>query len=185
MSLHEHIIQGTRRWLKLACSITDEQVVVGDTDQVRPDKPYLTVKLIVEDTPVGQDEQLQKEDNDGVQRHVMRGARRATASVQGFGVETADWLTLAYISLENPLVRAQLDEDELSIRSMTGTNDISEKIGTEFEKRFSRDFEILYGIETTEGPEVNEAQKLDLKGDFEDPANPTDALEFDLDVEVS
>lgn len=55
----ELVLQGVREWLKLSgarAGLTDEQVIPGDDKGPRPPAPYLTVKVISSETPVGEDE---------------------------------------------------------------------------------------------------------------------------------
>lgn len=55
----ETVLQALRSWLKLtgtAAGLDDEQVIPADDQGLRSGLPYLTVKLIASDVPVGEDE---------------------------------------------------------------------------------------------------------------------------------
>lgn len=58
----ERILQAVRSWLassaKAGATLTDAQVIPADNKGARPPLPYLTVKVLVHDLPVGTDEDL-------------------------------------------------------------------------------------------------------------------------------
>ena len=58
-ALHEQVLQSVRTWLKAngsAAGLTDAQVWTESSKGPRPPLPYLTVRLLAVDIPVGQDE---------------------------------------------------------------------------------------------------------------------------------
>ena len=61
MSLRDTILQSCRTWIRTAAARTalaDAQVILADVKGPRPALPYLTVKLVAVDLPVGVDELL-------------------------------------------------------------------------------------------------------------------------------
>ena len=150
MSFRETILQAVRSWLKAYASstpLTDAQVVPSEVvgTNLRPDLPYLTVKVLVSDVPIGQDEVLHGASGSDPTSQI-RGGRRFTVSVQGFGEDAADWLATACLSLAREDVADTLTAAGLSLVQMAGATNDTDLLDTGFEARSIREFEGQYQL---------------------------------------
>lgn len=145
--MNESIIQDVRAWVLLATSLPAGKVIPVDDPGARPALPYLTVSLVTSDVEVGTDEELYELDDAGALRARVIGDRRATLSLNAYGLQGAELLALCHLSLSQPIVQRFLLAKKLGIQAMTGTQDISALVDTRREKRFIKDFEINYAIE--------------------------------------
>ena len=147
----EEVLQVVRGYVK-AYSVTgtartDKQVVVADDKAPRPPKPYVTVKVMVFDTPDGFDEEIPY-DLRGTPQQRQRGQRNGTVSIQGYGAETSGWLERLALQHMLPDGRATLETGKIFMEPLGGIINVSTLVGTEIEPRFSRDFAFTYEIIT-------------------------------------
>ncbi|MFB6373833.1 MAG: LIC_12616 family protein [Bradymonadaceae bacterium] len=169
MAIHENIKQGVRDWLKQVNGLTDEQCILErEWDAERPDKPYLGLRLTSSGEPTF-DESVNGIKNNNPS-HKTHSGRTAVATVNGYGVQTADWMETAQQSLKNPKVRDALGNAGLTIRRMrNGLNDVTQLVGTGFESRYAVEFQIAYRLVSDEVETYPEVSTVDINLDLEDP----------------
>jgi hypothetical protein len=168
MSVQDDIRQDLRAWLQSACGIDDSQVILADEPGPRPELPYLTVKILSDDAPLGADEDVYAVvDNEGDEEltQAETGVRTGTASVQGFGADTADWLQASGL-LRLPSTAALLDAAGLTLRALGGVRNLSTLLDTSIEPRFIREFEFSYRW-TSEAEVIVAAGTAETTGDSE------------------
>lgn len=159
MTVREAVLQACREWLKAgavaptATPLTDAQVIPADDKGPRPPLPYLTVKVTTPGTVVGAvDEQLRAVDGgSGDPTVAVRGARRATVSVNAFGDLAAEWVSEATLALQRPSILAALTVAGITVDAFGGPVDLATVLDTEIEARVLREFEVLYSL--TSDPE--------------------------------
>lgn len=178
MTIREDLLQAVRTWFKAnaaASALTDAQVIVADPSgaSVRPGLPYVTVKVLSYDTIIGQDEVLHGASGSNPTAQV-RGGRRFTVSIQGFGEAAADWLDCAALSLSREDVAQDLADAGLSLMPMAGSTNDADLLDTAFEPRSIREFEGEYqltGDTATLIPltsvEITQTQSADSAGDLD------------------
>lgn len=171
MAVREDIIQGVRTWLKSSESLTNAQVIVADTAMQRPPLPYLTVKVISPDGVIGRDELVEGLDGDSLPTSTVRGERRATVSLQGFGAAAEDWLESAMLRRRLPTIQNVLIGVGLTIEPMGAIRDLSRLVDTSIEPRFSLDLEVTYRIESDP---ASETEALTIEGTYVLGGSPSD-----------
>jgi hypothetical protein len=122
----------------------DSAVIIADQDGPRPALPYLTVRVLLYDLPVGEDESVVDDADPPTVR--QRGQRTGTVSVNAFGSGAEDWLERAVLLLRSPSVRALLDAGQLTVRPEGGSNNLSRVRDDKTEVRFQRDFFVDYEL---------------------------------------
>lgn len=147
MSVRDAITQAVRAWLKTSAALTDAQCIVADRDGPRPPLPYLTVKVLVSDDPVGMDEPIDGTVGDDAVRYVV-GERRATVSIQGFGEQTSEWLEQAHIGLGRDAIKALLTSHGVTIVPMGGASNLSAFLNTGTQPRYLFEVEAYYRLTT-------------------------------------
>lgn len=266
---HEEVLQGVRDWLLAAGAIgglTELQVLKANQKGPRPPLPYLTVRLLAVDLPVGVDQpisytgdqitiltgvtgtaytltvngeaisyiRLSTDTNttvaaaivalinanedltvyaanvaaviwlapttgtlttstsnpkltllvDEVVVKAVLAQRRATVSVQAFGVAATAWLERAAARLDYDDVVTALDAAGLSIVAMGGMTDISALLDTSIEGRSLREFDVAYSIRTEPALAVP-LETAEIDGTMDHYTGDADELAFSIDVEVS
>lgn len=177
--MYESLLQDVRAWVMLATSLPSEKVIPADDEGTRPALPYVTVNLTTYDIAVGSDETLYEVDDDDELRARAMGDRRTTVALNAYGRQGADLLALCGLSLSQPVVVRLLDEKKIGLQPLTGTQDISQLVDAVREKRFTRDFELTYGLELAQDePEdaldtFGLSAELDADPDFTDPITVT------------
>jgi hypothetical protein len=122
----------------------DSAVIIADQDGPRPALPYLTVRVLLYDLPVGEDESAVDDADPPTVR--QRGQRTGTVSVNAYGTGAEDWLERAVLLLRSPSVAALLLAGGLTIRPEGGISNLSGLRDTGTETRFHRDFAIDYEL---------------------------------------
>lgn len=151
--IDEELIQGVRQWIYKATGLDRKRIIPADDPGERPKLPYIMVDLIQFDDQVGQDELEGGCDTLGRPTVVARGYRRATVTLQGYGVGSAQLITKAALRLNNPSILELMQTNNFSARPINPATDISELASNEIEKRFAKDFELQYLLRDTD-PEV-------------------------------
>lgn len=146
MTIRASILQGVRGWLKMAATLTDAQVIPADDVGPRPPLPYLTVRVIAPDLPVGEDEVVWALDEDDLPTATVHGTRRATISVQGFGAGVEEWLSVARLALSSDAGIAQLNAAGINLIPSGSPRDISRLLETAIEYRVIWDLEAIFNL---------------------------------------
>lgn len=171
--MRETILQAVRSWVLLATSLPAIKVIPADDYGTRPALPYITVTLTAFDLPVGHDEQLLTT-LAGKLRERVRGDRRAVVSLNAYGKAGADLLALCNASLAKTSVQGKLGEAKITLMPAGPSLDLSSLVDTRIEKRFVKDFEVVYAFETSQEtiPHVETislAVEIDADPDFGNP----------------
>lgn len=148
MAVREDILQGVRTWLKSSESLTDAQVIPADDDGPRPPLPYVTVKVLMADEEIGEDELIEGLDGDSLPEVKVRGERRATVSVQGFGTAAQEWLSSALLKRRLPSIQNVLIGVGLTLNPLSSLRDISRLLDTAIEARVALDLDVTYRLES-------------------------------------
>jgi hypothetical protein len=154
MSIRGDILQAVRGWLKAASSLTDAQVIPADDIGPRPALPYLTVKVVVADLPVGEDETRYALNGDDDPTVTVHGTRRGTVSVQGYGAAAEEWLVTARLALRLPTIQATLNTAGLTVVPIGAPRDVAVVLDTSFEARVVWDLEVLYDVSSAAEEEI-------------------------------
>lgn len=142
-----------RAWLVAAGALggiasPDAKVIVADQDGTRPPLPYLLVRTLTHDVPVGQDETIV--DDATPPQVYVRGQRYATVGVQAFGEEALGWLQRAMRHLSSPSIVARNRTAGVAIRAQGGITNLSRLRDSHTEARFSQDFRVDFEVLTAE-----------------------------------
>lgn len=190
MSVREDIRQRVRAFLKVAClpsggTLTDEQVIKAE-DVVkgggpRPVVPFLTVKVLMSDRMVGTDEsRIQSVADPDDFEWYATGRREATASVQGYGEDTSDWLTRARLRLLDPDLLAEVLGDAgastgFTMQASGAQTDITALLGDSWETRYLQEFLISYEVDSSDDKQTfPAASTLVTEMTFESDSDPGD-----------
>lgn len=172
MAVREDILQGIRTWLKASESLTDAQVIAADAlGAVKPTAPFLTVKVLSADSRIGEDELIDALDGGGDLTTKMRGERRATVSVQGFGAGAEDWLVNAGLKLGQRASVEALIGVGLTVRKLGAVRDISQTLDTGIVRRFIAEFDVTYQLDSDA---VSEVAAATVEATYNFDGQPTD-----------
>lgn len=138
MSARTEIEAALYAWL--APAVSPVVVIFADQDAPRPKPPYLTIKLVSSNIPNGGDA-IHYLDDDTV---VADGTRRATASVNAFGLVAIDALEAAINGLPLPRAQGVLTAAGLTVELASGISDITALIDTSREPRGVVDLALAY-----------------------------------------
>jgi len=153
MSTHEDIIQALRSFAKAyainGTALTNSQVIPADDKGPRPATPYLTVKVMVHDIPIGQDVVFSDLSGRGDPQWKQTGQRSGTVSMQGFGAGSDDWLGNLMMSYLLPGAVDILDAAEIDLHPMPGgVTDLSTLLDTAIEERYLLEWDVTYELTT-------------------------------------
>ena len=162
------VIAAVRAWLLLALAAAVPEVIEADGKGPRPVLPYLVVN-ISSATPVGTDEEIHGMDGPTPIKTV-RGLRRATVTVNGYGLSTFDMLETISLSLRTNAVRDLNTVADIEVEEFGGTTDISTLLDTQIEKRFLREFEVFYEVTVVE--EQIALAEVEIDATYESPGLP-------------
>jgi hypothetical protein len=159
----QQLEQAVRSWLVEAgasggLANPDRAAIRADQDGTRPPLPYLTVRTLVPEVQVGEDETL-VDDADPPQIRV-RGQRYATVGVQAFGEEALAWLQRATRKLASPSIVALMQAAGVAIRPQGGPTNLSGLRDSHTEVRFSQDFRVDFEVVSI-GDEIEEGVPLE------------------------
>lgn len=193
MTVKSDIEQGVRDWLKaagnpptggaLGAPLTDNQVILADKPGPRPTSAYLSVKVTVPAAVIGmQDERIDTLDG-GTPQVSIRGARRATVSVNAFGETAIEWLAMAVLGLPLPPIMAIVDAAGLTIDTFGDPIDLSLVLDTAFEARVLHEFEVQYRLD---GAPVDAVEALTAEIDYTaDGGGPAGALNRTITIDTT
>ena len=183
MTTRKIITQTVRDWFKAALGLTDSQIIPADDKGPRPPLPYLTVKVITADIPVGVDESIREATTVPTVRG--RGHRSGSVSVQGFGEDSAGWLEVAALRLRyDSIQRLLCDAGITVINRGGGVSDISALVDTEIEPRYLREFEISYSVLDTDAEDLIEAARVEYDVSLRDQENDPDPLDVTIGIDI-
>lgn len=179
------IYTGVLGWLRENARPGGADLSVGELVRAeqkggRPPPPYLSVKVISVDGRIGAvDERLDSLDA-GTPQVTIRGQRRATVSVTGYGEDTASWIGAADLALGDDAVRATLRAEGISLYPLGDLVDSSEVVKGSFEARYSRSYVALYRLDSAAREAVALAEVVVDGGD----AGSLDDLPFSATIPV-
>lgn len=180
-TVRQQIRAGLWRWFRDVNGLTDsDDVIFAYEDGPRPEKPYATILVGSANQP--QWSESVPGTKNGNRSHRTHAGRIATATINGFGEPTDDWLERAQLSLRNAKVRENLRDDGLVVRRFPGgVDDVTEILDTDHERRFVVEFQIAYEIVTEEVETYPSMSVLDLELELVDGAKGdtlTETLSF-------
>ena len=143
MSTVEDLIVAMIEFIRTANGLTTEPMLHADRSELKAQLPFLTLKIISPDQPVGLTPWLRYAADDTL---TITGARTAVCSVQGFGKETYSWLENAELALSNPDIIELNHSNQCTVRCMGGMRDLTGTVDTWKEPRYARDFGIDYHL---------------------------------------
>jgi hypothetical protein len=136
-----------RAWLVAAgalggISTPAAKVIAADQDGTRPPLPYLLVRTLTHDVPVGQDETIV--DDATPPRVYVRGQRYATVSINAFGETALGWLQRAVLHLRSPSIAALNQAAGIAVQLQGGLTNLSGLRDSHTETRFVQDLRVSY-----------------------------------------
>lgn len=136
---------------------------ISGRDAPRPQKPYLTLKIISGPRKVHEDD-LRKND-DGTFEIV--GQRAFTLSLQAYGPNCLDRLDDLSIALDDPDHFYQLKQDaDIAVTNRGNVLDVSTKLATGYEKRGSLD--IVFNSSKNKVTEIDRIEGVEISGEVND-----------------
>lgn len=184
MNIDEQILQSLRAWIYAATGLNKKNIIPFDDDAARPHLPYLAVELPAGDESVGIDSLIRGLDSAGSPTVKVRGSRRGTATVHGYGTDSGDLLRQLGLSLRKPAILELLVEENLSINNDGELLDVTANAGARREKRFVKDFAIRYLLEDSEADTqvelLNVGLDLTLSSSDTDPDAIIETITIDL-----
>ena len=139
------MMQAVKDWLNTYKNSAITEVIEADQNAPRPELPFITVKELarVED----ENAYVSEPSDDGLAEVFQN--QTATFSIQCFGDGAMSFMQELKTSLDKPSVHLFLRQrGAIYVRLVGGLTDISEVLGTKFEKRANMDLEFRQGIET-------------------------------------
>lgn len=144
----ETILQAVREAFKTANSLTDAQVIVAESDGVRPALPYATVRVSATGGQQGTPAQIDEIDSGSPTRKV-RALSEGVVSVQVYGSGGHAWLEAFELSLATGAVPEQLRAAGVVLVARGTATNVAQLLDTGHEPRWSLDFTARYCVETS------------------------------------
>jgi hypothetical protein len=163
VSIRERLIQGTRAFVRSATGLSSAAVVVAQQTGPRPALPYLTVEVVTPGVQVGEDELFYDLGGaGGTMREWVRGQRRATVQVSGYGTDAPELLEQVRLSLGSPVTRAPAETTYgISLAGVVSQQDLTALRETDYEIAALLELAIHYRTESA--PVASpEASRIDL-----------------------
>ncbi len=143
---HNALIDAVTTWLKTAePTLTQESVIPADEPGPRPTPPYISVRMVVYDNPLGATD-VKYVGNGSPPVSRIRGAREDTVSLNAYGRGSGDLLRNAVLVLQQDDVRAALDTAGINVVPVGGMTNLSFLLDTDQEERWQRDVLIRYRV---------------------------------------
>ena len=142
-------------WIMAATGLPRARVRPADDGGTRPDLPYITMRILIQQVPDGEPELIFGLDDGDVTEQV-RAPYTGTLQLDAYGRGGDSLLSLCTLALHTTAVRRALDDGSLTLYAMGGVNDLSALVDDEIEKRFQRDFYMAYAVEYT-APIIDDA----------------------------
>lgn len=174
MSIRERLIQGVRTFARAATGLADASVLVAQQSTTRPALPYLTVDVVTPGVQVGEDELFYDLGGaGGTMREWVRGQRRATVQVSGYGTDAPELLELVRLALGSPVTRATAETTYgISLGPVVSQQDLTALRETDFEVAAMLELAVNYRTESTPvaSPEASRVELLVTLDGGDDPS---------------
>lgn len=177
MSIRERLIQGVRTFVKTATGLGDSAVLVAQQTMPRPALPYLTVEVVTPGVQVGEDELFYDLGGaGGTMREWVRGQRRATVQVSGYGTDAPELLEQVRLSLGSPVTRAAAETTYgISLGPVVSQQDLTALRETDFEVAALLELAVNYRTDSI--PVASpEASRIDLLVTLDGDDTPPDLI---------
>lgn len=177
MSIRERLIQGVRTFAKTATGLGDSAVLVAQQTMPRPALPYLTVEVVTPGVQVGEDELFYDlGGTGGTMREWVRGQRRATVQVSGYGTDAPELLEQVRLALGSPVTRATAETTYgISLAGVVSQQDLTALRETDYELAALLELAIHYQTESV--PVASpEASRIDLLVTLDGVEPPADLV---------
>lgn len=150
MSAREKVIQGVRAFCRAATGLGQGAVIVADQNGLRPALPYLVIEVVTSGVQVGTDELMRDLGGTyGAMREWVRGHRRATVQVSGYGTDAPELLEQVRLCLESPAVRDPVETlYSISLARVVTVQDLTTLRQTAYEVAAMMDLEVTYRLDT-------------------------------------
>jgi len=173
VSVREQVLQGVRAFCRAATGLAQGSVIAASQGALRPAMPYLVVEVVTPGVQVGTDELLRDLGGTyGSMREWVRGHRRATVQVSGYGTDAPELLEQVRLSLESESVRGPVEAlYSISLARVVTAQDLTALRQTDFEVAAMMDLEVTYRLDTA--PVASpEAASIVLALTFDSDPNP-------------
>lgn len=173
MSDREDILQGIRAAIIAAFTLTDSQVIAWASDGVRPELPYMTVKVANHDTPSGVvADWTVHGDNGGTPTKGARGPRTSLVELNAYGLTAIEWLEDFPDHVHaNVLVQAALESAGIVVTGYGQPVDVSALLDTDTEVRALRTLTVSYE-RVGEAFDRTELLTVEVDETFNSPTGP-------------
>lgn len=146
MDIAESLLQDIMDWVELVTSLPHGRVIPVDDGGTRPALPYIDVKLMGLDNEIGSDETVYGVNSQDDLVAAVEGDREGTLTLNAYGRKGAELLAQCTASLRFPIVKRFMRDRKLAIRSAGATQDLSQLVADEREKRYAHDYFVGYSI---------------------------------------
>jgi len=154
-----------KAWYDYLNSVLPEEVTVVFAEELeneggpRPQKPYVTLKLISGPRHLTLDDEIRFSGNNAA----LVGQRAYTLSVQSFGADHIDYLNDISTYLDDPNKFSKLKSDaDIAVTNRGAVLDISQQIGTAFERRASLD--IIFNSSNNKPIDIEVIENVSISG---------------------
>ncbi len=150
-----------QEWIVRSTSLLDSTVVFNDQASPRPDKPYISMKII-SNVDIGQGLARGSIDSNGDASFV--GTKEFTLSIQHYGVDSMNTLSTLKDSLDDDAELQTLRDNNLIFVEQLLFTDITALLETEWEERAQLD--LLFRATSTSNHQVGIIERAMLKGTY-------------------
>lgn len=142
-------------------SVTEVNAIWAEQEGTRPERPYASLKLITGQVKINGVDNMRYV---SAGKFKLVGDRKITCSINVFGAEAHDIITLARDSLDDPSVVDSLFKDGLSIWDEGDPQDLSIKLETHWETRAQMD--TIFGLAGELDIEPGIIEHVEVHGDY-------------------
>lgn len=134
------IVQGLADWLIAAGATSTKVLGAHQVDATKPVPPFLMVHVRLTDLPHGGDGIFFRDDDTAV----GVGERSGAVTVHAHGDTAANWLEAAVSQLPLPTAQDLLTTAGLTVEPSGGLIDLTDILDEHPNRRWARDFDVLY-----------------------------------------
>jgi hypothetical protein len=181
MTVRADLLEAARELAEGLAGVPNGKVVYAGAKGVRPEKPYLTIR-ITSHVAIGGTERIDGEDA-GDPTATMRQLREASVSIQGFGEDSLDWLDTIQTSLDSPDSLTLQDEWGIAALLRSPVTEISALLDNEEEQRFSLELTLRHRYDAPIQTGVP-LERVEVTGDLQRYAGDPDTLPLDFALDA-
>lgn len=183
MTIRDDLNTAAREWFIAVTDATDAQVIDAGAKGPRPAMPYVTTRVTSPGDPLlhGPAERIDGLTAGAIPQATMQERREATISLQGYGADTADWLSQAQIRLDSPDSLLLQRDSSIALLLQTPMTDISALLDLEEERRFSLELRLRHQYADDPAEQI---ELLDTQIDITLERYPSDPDTLDASFEL-